>query len=313
MGDKLVSGDAEDFRMNVKENEEKSDEPEVCGFSKFVSTIATVSTVEISSRKTESSVSVSSENIVKSVLESSGSSSLIAGDSSVNSSPLLQKNLDENSLKSLKNVSLYDVLEYEKRNIHVPASPDVSELLTPVKGSIKVKSEFEVWMMRRDSSLAAEKEKEVLSGNPERVAPIIMSESENMKNGGICDDDVRSEHSMAAVEDVMSKNPNQSKPSDGESYQGSQMNTDCGVGPSGEPETTTGPQSCDPDPNLNGQSPKVDSPGMVKSGSINEKPINADPNQSAVLPSATSDDSEKTRPQNNIFTGSADEAKAQKR
>ncbi|MFS8006707.1 hypothetical protein Hanom_Chr14g01252361 [Helianthus anomalus] len=149
--DILVSGDSE--KKSGKHNEKEGNQNdkavrdfEVCELSRSSSTIPTVSPVR--------SLSDNTEVLMSSDFESSGSSYTVAGDESVNSSPSIMKNPER---KSSKMASVYDVLEYEKRNITIPVKPDVSDLLTPMKESLAGKSEYEIWMLRRDASVAAAK------------------------------------------------------------------------------------------------------------------------------------------------------------
>ncbi|MFS7895379.1 hypothetical protein Hanom_Chr00s002783g01704821 [Helianthus anomalus] len=184
--------------------------------------------------------------------ESSGSSYTVAGDEYVNSSPSVMKNPVDNSVNNTRTASLYDVLEYEKRNISIPAKSDVSELLTPMKESLVGKSEFEIWMLRHDSSLANAKNDSGL----EKLSEIIKEDSsvnlmstENMENGGSRVADVTGEHSLVAAEKVTSgnvKSPNYSQPLDGESNLGSRLNASCVVGPAMESDSDNGPKITSP-------------------------------------------------------------------
>ncbi|MFS8010220.1 hypothetical protein Hanom_Chr14g01294521 [Helianthus anomalus] len=65
-------------------------------------------------------MSDSSEKIVESDLESSGSSFMVAGEESVNSSPSTMQSSSKNIMKSSKFVSVYDVMGYNDRNIPIP-------------------------------------------------------------------------------------------------------------------------------------------------------------------------------------------------
>ncbi|MFS7914858.1 hypothetical protein Hanom_Chr02g00158491 [Helianthus anomalus] len=222
--DKLVSGNTVDSEVVERKDERKSEEPKVCGLNQSVSTVPSVSTVEVSAvpsvstvevsaGKDESSKFVSSENVVSLDGESSGSSYTVAGDESVNSSLVVMKFPE---VKSSKMASLYDILDYNKKNITIPAKFEVSGSLTPVKGPLTGKSEYEIWMMRRDASVMAAKNSGVenSSGNNKGALPVNKLTPKNMRNDGICDDDVSREHSLAAAEEVLSDNPNYSQPSD---------------------------------------------------------------------------------------------------
>ncbi|KAJ0869919.1 hypothetical protein HanRHA438_Chr11g0494401 [Helianthus annuus] len=182
-------------------------------------------------------------------------------------------------MNNSRTASLYDVLEYEKRNISIPAKSDVSELLTPVKESLVGKNEFEIWMLRRDASVAAAKNEDGLDNKSEKLkdlSPVNMSAPENMKNDGFRDDDVSGEHSLAAAEDVTSINPSKIQPSDEGFDLRSKMDAN-GVGPAGEPDLSSSRQKF--------SSPIPKSPGISTSAYAS----NDSPSLNAVLPSATAD------------------------
>ncbi|KAJ0906541.1 putative transcription factor interactor and regulator CCHC(Zn) family [Helianthus annuus] len=266
--DKLISGeiDKKNEKQDVKAGN-GSDETVrvqvVCELNRSTSTIPTVSTVKSSP--------VQSESVLNSAFESSGSSYSVGGESSVNSSPSVRKIQDGKSIESSKNVSVYDILEYEKRNIPIPVNRDLSDLLTPVKEPLTGKSEYEVWMMRRDSSVEAAKN----SGleNDIVASPVEITTSEFLVNDGIRDDDDR-ECSVTGAENVkleVPKNPKDSEPLDENNQQSS-----VGVGPEVEPEAAaTGMRSV---------SPINVSPDM--NNSINKSPTVESPKKRTALPSA---------------------------
>ncbi|KAJ0867753.1 hypothetical protein HanRHA438_Chr12g0566811 [Helianthus annuus] len=201
--DKLISGNVESSGAVEKKDEvstvEKTGE---CGLSKSVSTVPTVSASDYSSEKVASSIVGSSEKMVTS--ESSGSSYTVAGDESVNSSPSVVKKPDESSIRNPKFASVFDVLDYNKRNLSIPTKSS-----SPMNMCASGNSEFDVWMKRREHFMVAAgvKTSENLSGSSSRIIDKFCgNDVTSAGNDGDC--------RKAAVKADNLKNPNDSCPLD---------------------------------------------------------------------------------------------------
>ncbi|KAJ0676012.1 hypothetical protein HanLR1_Chr12g0457771 [Helianthus annuus] len=257
--DKLISGNVESSGAVEKKDEvstvEKTGE---CGLSKSVSTVPTVSASDYSSEKVASSIVGSSEKMVTS--ESSGSSYTVAGDESVNSSPSVVKKPDESSIRNPKFASVFDVLDYNKRNLSIP---------TKSSSPMNIREHFMV--------AAGVKTSENLSGSSSRIIDKFCgNDVTSAGNDGDC--------RKAAVKADNLKNPNDSCPLDdvangqmecsvvGLNHVATELENIAKVGSAVDLDQVNSPSGV--------------SPGMFTSVDTSPNGVNEDPSQATALPSA---------------------------
>ncbi|MFS8013815.1 hypothetical protein Hanom_Chr15g01337501 [Helianthus anomalus] len=338
----LISGEAKKNDDSSSDLNKKKENTEVCELSKSVSTFPTVSSVSVVSEKIVDSELVSSEKMVSSGFESSGSSQTVPGDESVNSSPSVMRKSAESDIKTPKVASVYDILGYSSRNIPIPVmSESANKVHSPLielpEDILKSgKSEYELWMLRRDKSVEAAKELEKSLEKAVKVN-VVRNDDVRAENVGEC--------GMAAAQVVKSDhsiNPNRSEPLDAGMDQGSRDERESRgttVGPVVKPGMdspfSSGPGMCKPNtttvsPSVINENPSeviVDQSMGFVSDSMNASP-DVSPNMEmpgATLPSAvaigTNYENESTSyglesgacKNDVVAVGPAGEAKAQKK